>query len=120
MLVWKEVAMARGSDVGAKLREMGKGKGRATKEGTLRSTFCKNTTMHGVSYWVSKGKWKITNSSILCDLISPVITLDFNVWERLVWMILVLTGVTLSVIVVTEEVIDWINPPKSNAHCCLC
>ena len=116
--------MARGSDVGAKLREMGKGKGRATKEGTLRSTFCKNTTMHGVSYLVSRGKLKINKFSILCDLISPVITLDFNVWERLVWMILVLTGVTLSVIVVTEEVIDWINPPTrkstvANVEFCL-
>ena len=111
--------MAKGSDVGDKLREMGKGKRKVTRAGTLKANgkaFCENTTLHGFSYWVSNGKWKITNCSMICYLISHVMTLDLNVWERLVWMLLVLTGVILSAIVVTEEVIDWMNPPTRKKH----
>ena len=37
-----------------------------------------------------------------------------NVFERLFWVIAVIIGVILCAVMITEEVIDWINPPTRN------
>lgn len=45
--------MGKRKDVEGKLGDKGK------REGVLKANskaFCENTTLHGVSYWVSKGK----------------------------------------------------------------
>ena len=51
-------------------------------------------------------------SQKLKELSGKTLTIsDINVFERLFWVIIVLTGVILCAVVITEEVIDWINPP---------
>ena len=70
--------------------------------------YCKNTSLHGFSYWVLDGTYGISNYSLVLRLF---LSIDASIFDKIFWVVMVLAGITCGLHMVTGAFIDWANYP---------
>ena len=69
--------------------------------------YCRNTTLHGFSYWVLEGTSNPSTSLAL--RLSP--SSESSIIDKIFWVVIVLAMIIWGVEMVTEAFIDWANDP---------
>ena len=70
--------------------------------------YCRNTTLHGFSYWVLEGIRRNRSTSLALRL-SP--SSDSSIFDKIFWVVVVVAMIIWGVEMVTEAFIDWANDP---------